>query len=290
MRVRRRRGSRGTKPNTRPDERLRQTISKGLVAAGRQEEARIVALSGSRLTPVTAPFLRTWKIYRVDYRQSSHPVLLHVATGGGRVELLTGAPSAFGKVTAADGTTVGDAATAAALARTYVETTRPGGVLTYVVGRVEDIKFRPGITGAAAKHRDEIVSRYRSRIKARRPSPRARTSPRPCTWSRTRNCRSTTSRSPRPVPSTTAWTRSCRISPSPTPSDARQGTQGASGRSAEDAAVLKAFAVVGAAEVQPGAARAVPADRVRSQRSEHQVVHPVLRAHRRLPHSLVVRP
>ncbi|MCQ0009041.1 hypothetical protein [Actinomadura madurae] len=159
-------GAGGTKPNTRPDERLRQTISKGLVAAGRQEEARIVALSGSRLTPVTAPFLRTWKIYRVDYRQSSHPVLLHVATGGGRVELLTGAPSAFGKVTAADGTTVGDAATAAALARTYVETTRPGGVLTYVVGRVEDIKFRPGITGAAAKHRDEIVSRYRSRIKA----------------------------------------------------------------------------------------------------------------------------
>ncbi|SFN96151.1 MULTISPECIES: hypothetical protein [Actinomadura] len=159
-------GAGGTKPNTRPDERLRQTISKGLVAAGRQEEARIVALSGSRLTPVTAPFLRTWKIYRVDYRQSPHPVLLHVATGGGRVELLTGAPSAFGKVTAADGTTVGDAATAAALARTYVETTRPGGVLTYVVGRVEDIRFRPGITGAAAKHRDEIVSRYRSRIKA----------------------------------------------------------------------------------------------------------------------------
>ncbi|SPT50405.1 hypothetical protein [Actinomadura madurae] len=41
-------GAGGTKPNTRPDERLRQTISKGLVAAGRQEEARIVALSGSR--------------------------------------------------------------------------------------------------------------------------------------------------------------------------------------------------------------------------------------------------
>jgi hypothetical protein len=159
-------GAERTKPNTRPDEQLRQTISKGLVAAGRQEEGRIVALSGSRLTPVSTPFLRTWKIYRVDYRQSAHPVLLHVAAGGGRVELLTGVPSAFGKVTAADGTAVPDAATAAALARTYIETTRPGGVLSYVVGRVEDIKFRPGITGDAARHRDEILSQYRSRIKA----------------------------------------------------------------------------------------------------------------------------
>ncbi|MEV4007343.1 hypothetical protein [Actinomadura sp. NPDC049753] len=158
-------GSRTPEPNTRPDERLRQTISQGLQREGRQEEARIVALGGSRLTRVETPFLRTWAVYRVDYRQSPHPVQLHVATGGDRVELLTGVPKAFGEVTAADGTTVTDAAAAVALARAYVETTRPGGVLTYVVGRVEDIAFRPGITGDAARRRDEILAEYRSRIK-----------------------------------------------------------------------------------------------------------------------------
>lgn len=152
--------------NTRPDEGTRQTISEGLLKSGKNEEARIVKLGGSRLTLVETPFLRNWKIYRVVYRQSSHPVLLHVATGHGRVELLTGAPKAFARVTAADGGTVEDAAAAAALARVYIETTRPGGILTYVVGRVEDIKFRPGITGDAARHRDEIVAEYRPRIKA----------------------------------------------------------------------------------------------------------------------------
>ncbi|MEV0668233.1 hypothetical protein ACIBI3_43320 [Actinomadura luteofluorescens] len=159
-------GSRTPRQNTRPDEQLRQTISQGLQTEGRQEEARIVALGGSRLTRVEAPFLRTWTIYRVDYRQSPHPVQLHVATGGGRVELLTGVPKAFGRVTAADGTTVRDAAAAVAVARAYVETTRPGGVLTYVVGRVEDIRFRPGITGDAARRRDEILAEYRPRITA----------------------------------------------------------------------------------------------------------------------------
>lgn len=152
--------------NTRPDEGTRQTISEGLLKSGKNEEARIVKLGGSRLTQVKTPFLRNWKIYRVVYRQSSHPVLLHIATGHGQVELLTGSPKAFGRVTEADGGTVENAAAAATLARVYIETTRPGGILTYVVGRVEDIKFRPGITGDAARHRDEIVAEYRPRIKA----------------------------------------------------------------------------------------------------------------------------
>lgn len=159
-------GDEPPRPNTRPDEGTRQTISQGLLKSGKQEEARIVALGGSRLTQVKAPFLQSWKIYRVVHRQGSHPVLLHVATGNGQVELLTGVPEAFEKVTAADGATVQDAATAAELARVYIETTRSGDVLTYVVGRVEDIKFRPGITGDDARHRDEIVAKYRPRIKA----------------------------------------------------------------------------------------------------------------------------
>ncbi|TDB87483.1 hypothetical protein [Actinomadura sp. 7K534] len=159
-------GAGGAEAPARPGEQLRQTIGNGLLESGKREEARIVRLDGTRLIPVDAPVLRSWKIYRVDHRQGPHPALLHVALGHGRVELLTGAPDAFGKVMAADGGTVEDTATAVALARVYVETTRPGGILTYVVGRVEDIRFRPGITGDDARHRDEIVAEYGPRIKA----------------------------------------------------------------------------------------------------------------------------
>lgn len=159
-------GAGGSASGPRPDEETRRLISAGLRADGRREEARVVTLGGSRLTPVEAPALRDWTIYRVEYRQGPHPVLLHVAAGDGQADLLTGSPKAFAKVMAADAGTVADAGAAAALARIYVETTRPGGILTYVVGRVEDIKFRPGIAGDDARHRDEIVAEYRSRIKA----------------------------------------------------------------------------------------------------------------------------
>jgi hypothetical protein len=147
-------------PKSRPDEGMRTTIKTALTQAGRTTEADIVTRGGTRLTPVQAPFLKTWKIIQVDYRQGAHPVMFHVAVGGSQAQLLTGTPEAFGRVTAADGTQVTDAASAAQVGRTFLETTRPPGKLTYVVGNVNEIKFRPGISGSAAQRRDEIVAKY----------------------------------------------------------------------------------------------------------------------------------
>lgn len=156
----------GATPGSRPDEALRGAIRAGLAQSGRNTEADIVVRGGSRLTRVQAPFLKRWQIIRVDYRQTSRPVLFHVAVGEGQARLLTGAPAAFGEVTAADGVRVTDPAVAAQLARTFVETTRPAGRLTYVVGAVTDIRFRPGLTGAAAARRDQIVKEYGSVLAA----------------------------------------------------------------------------------------------------------------------------
>jgi hypothetical protein len=149
-------------PKTRPDEGMRNTIKTALTQAGRASEADVVTRGGARLTPLPTPFLRSWRIIQVDYRQGPHPVMFHVAVGAGRAYLLTGNPAAFQQVTAADGTRVTDAASAVRLVRTYLETTRPAGRLTYVVDSVDQIRFRPGLTGTAAQRRAEIVARFRS--------------------------------------------------------------------------------------------------------------------------------
>jgi hypothetical protein len=152
-------------PKSRPDEAMRNTIKTALTQAGRTTEADIVTRGGARLTPVRAPFLGSWKIIQVDYRQGPHPVMFHVAVGGSQAQLLTGTPEAFGRVTAAAGTQVTDAASAAQVGRTFLETTRPAGKLTYVIDSVNEIKFRPGISGSAAQRRDEILAKYRTVVR-----------------------------------------------------------------------------------------------------------------------------
>ncbi|MEO3822529.1 hypothetical protein [Actinomadura sp. B10D3] len=159
-------GGSSSAPNRRPDEQVRRAIAAALAQQGRKEEASIVTRGGSRLTPLPAPFLRSWRVYQVDYRQGAHPVRLHVASGGARALLLTGDPKAFTAMTEADGTAVADPAAATALARLYLETTRPPGKLTYIVGSVDEIRFRPNITGEAARRRDRVIARYRPDIAA----------------------------------------------------------------------------------------------------------------------------
>jgi hypothetical protein len=153
-------------PRARPDEGMRNTISTALTQAGRTTEADIVTRGGARLTTLQTPFLGSWRIVQVDYRQGAHPVMFHVAVGDGRAHLLTGTPEAFGTVTTAAGTRVTDAASAVQLGRTYLETTRPPGKLTYVLDSVDEIKFRPNITGSAAQKRDQILAKYRPVIAA----------------------------------------------------------------------------------------------------------------------------
>ncbi|WP_433327538.1 hypothetical protein [Spirillospora sp. CA-294931] len=161
-------------PKSRPDEQVRTGLSSALTRLGRTGEARIVTAGGSRLTPMAAPFLKSWRVYQVDYRQSSRPVMFHVALGGSQAYLLTGDPAAFGKMTKADGSSVGEATTAAAVATLYVQTTRPSGKLSYVVNGVDQIKFRPNISGSAAARRDQIVSEYRPVIKPPAAVPKGR--------------------------------------------------------------------------------------------------------------------
>ncbi|GAA1561594.1 hypothetical protein GCM10009678_50580 [Actinomadura kijaniata] len=129
--------------------------------AGDAEQAAVVTRGGSQLTPVPALFLKTWKIFQVDYRQGAHPVRFFVASSGSKATLLTGRPKAFTLMTAEDGANVAGPATATTLARLYVETTRPAEEPAYVVESVDEIRFRPGLSGDDAARKGAIVKRYR---------------------------------------------------------------------------------------------------------------------------------
>lgn len=157
-------GRTGQSPNTRPDEAVRTTIANGLNGIGATREAQLVKAGGSRLTQVKAPLGDTWRIYQVDYRQASHPVRFHVATGGNEAMLLTADPEAFDDAMTAANVTIADPADATRLAQVYVETTRSMSVSTYVVSSVRDIRFRPKLTEALAARRDAIVREFGDRI------------------------------------------------------------------------------------------------------------------------------
>jgi hypothetical protein len=148
-------------PGDKPEEYMRTTLSTALREAGDLAEADIVARSESRLTRLTAPFLRSWQLVQVDQLEPPHPIRFHVAVSGAQVYLLTGDPAAFNRMTAADQTEVASTEAAVELARAFLETTRPAGRLTYLIGSVDDIRFRPGLPTAETRRRDQIVARYR---------------------------------------------------------------------------------------------------------------------------------
>lgn len=141
------------------DRDLRTTICAALARSGHDFQADVVRSDDSTLTFVPAPTLTRWRVIEVSEDRGPHPVLFHVGVAGRQALLLTGRPGEFNRMTGADDGTVADEEQAAELGRLFVETTRPAGVLTYVIDSVDDIEFRPGIDGADARYRDEIVER-----------------------------------------------------------------------------------------------------------------------------------
>lgn len=162
----------GCRGRTGADQNLRATISAALSRAGHIFQANVVGSDDSTLTSIPAPTLTRWRIIEVREDRGPHPVLFHVGTAGRQALLLTGHPAAFERMVKADDGTVTNEEQAAKLGRLQVETTRPGGVLTYVISSVDDIEFRPGIEGADARYRDRITERYRPLVAA--PSARRR--------------------------------------------------------------------------------------------------------------------
>lgn len=128
----------------------------------------------TELTRVPAPFLPAgWALARLVRFLPTRPLVLHVMAGpDGAGGLLTGDPDTFNRLVREAGVRIGDAATALALARTYVEATRVQNRRYQVISALVDLPWRPGLEPDEVARRDAAL-----RILGADVAPKARTSP-----------------------------------------------------------------------------------------------------------------
>jgi hypothetical protein len=108
-------------------------------------EARLVEDARSEVTEWPAPFLKRYRIYRVEHFATHRPVLLYAGYApGAKLIVLNGDPAKFVALAHADGVQIRSVEMALAYVEALFETTRDMSELTYVVRGVEDILFRAG--------------------------------------------------------------------------------------------------------------------------------------------------
>lgn len=111
-------------------------------------------------TAVDAPLLARHKVWRIEFATPAKPVLFFVAVGDdGKAFKLTAAPDAFAEVVRRAGVKVGSGADAVALARLFLETTRPTGRRHLVVESFDALPFLPSPDEAQRKAIDDLRAR-----------------------------------------------------------------------------------------------------------------------------------
>ncbi|MBC6457531.1 hypothetical protein [Actinomadura sp. HBU206391] len=140
---------------------VRETVRQAMAAAGRPDRAALASdTAATTISELSVPILRGWRLLRFD--AVPHPgASFYVAVGPAGVLHLTEEPASFTKVLQAANVTPTSAADAAALARAYVETTRPMTELVRVVGDVDDILWVPRPTPDERRARERASVRLR---------------------------------------------------------------------------------------------------------------------------------
>ncbi|WP_344948724.1 hypothetical protein [Actinomadura miaoliensis] len=148
------------------DADIRETVRRGLEAAGDPYTGDLTHKSASMLKEVAVPLPKTWRFFRFDafpHPQASFHVAVEVSTG--KVVFLTGRPAAFGQVLAASKATLQTTRDAVAVARAYLDVTRRMDRYLRVVDGIEDLAWRPEPTAEEKKARERAEPRLRSLLK-----------------------------------------------------------------------------------------------------------------------------
>jgi hypothetical protein len=108
-------------------------------------EARLVEDKRSEVTEWPTPFLKRYRIYRVEHFAAHGPVLLYAGFApGAELIVLNGNPARFVALAHADGVRIDSVELALAYVEALFETTRDLSELTYIVRSVSDVQFRAG--------------------------------------------------------------------------------------------------------------------------------------------------
>lgn len=142
----------------------RSVLSEAL-AIEHRDAARAVIDPLSNVQLVETGILRTWKVYRVDARDSTHPFILYVGLSTDRrAMLLTGNPSAFVSMAQSDGVAINSSAVAIKYAEAYRMMSSSPQPLSYVVRSVNDIRFADELGPEDDAQRQTLVARFDSTL------------------------------------------------------------------------------------------------------------------------------
>jgi hypothetical protein len=114
------------------------------LAPSSEYHADLAADAASEITPVSAAFLRHYRIYRVEHRGRHRPVAFYAGYApGAPVYLLTGEPGNYVRLAGADGVTITEPGQATDYAVTYLEVTRPMTEVFYVISSADEMTVPP---------------------------------------------------------------------------------------------------------------------------------------------------
>jgi hypothetical protein len=143
---------------------IRKQLSEALVDVD-EEYAGLVADSMTEIEVYPTPFLKDYKIYKVEHFNPHKPILFYVGMAPGKpAYLLTNTPENYVNLTRSDAVVINSPQLAANYATTYLEVTRSMSQLFYLVRSVEEVEFRTNLADEEAKAKASFLQKYRSVI------------------------------------------------------------------------------------------------------------------------------
>ncbi len=139
---------------------LRRQLGTALAAVD-EYYADLVARPSSEVSQHPAPFLRDYRIVRVEHFSPHKPVLFYAGFAPNKPAfLLTGNPDGYVQLAKNDNVVIDSPEWAVRYATTFLKVTRSMARLFYLVSSVDDLKFRPGLRAREAAAKAAFKAQY----------------------------------------------------------------------------------------------------------------------------------
>jgi hypothetical protein len=143
---------------------LRQQVSEALANVS-VYHARLILDPMTDVEGYPTPFLKRYRIYRVEHFNPNHPILFYVGFAPKQpAYLLTANPQNYVNLAQADAVVIHSPDVATDYATAYLEVTRSMSELFYIVNSVDDVRFPPNLTDKEAKVKASFMEQYDSII------------------------------------------------------------------------------------------------------------------------------
>jgi hypothetical protein len=156
---------------------VQQDIRKQLrtaLASVSKHHARLVADAKTRVEIYPAPFLKRYRIYRVEHLNPYKPDVFYVGFAPGLpAYLLTAYPENYIALAQADELLIDSPETAVSYITVYLEVTRSMSSLSYLVRSVDEMRFLRNMTDEQEKIKASFMEKYRSVITPPKAQPTA---------------------------------------------------------------------------------------------------------------------